>query len=64
MTVGQFKKDYPNVWDEFSQWFDKNGSGANGANDLTQKGFDIWFPLYVDNKMIKDVDEYENILGI
>ena len=62
LTPGQLKKDYPNTWDHFSAWFDSNGQGAYGADDLTQLGFDFWFPRYSDVLRVGNLDEYENKL--
>lgn len=59
MTYNELSKDYPNVCEEFDRYFKREGWGANDASELSEYGFNEWFPDFIRDYEIVSISEYE-----
>lgn len=53
-------EDYPNTYVAFCNWFRREGWGANSIDELSDEGWDEWFPDFLNDSGVCNADEFEN----
>lgn len=59
MTKQELQNKYPNTWDAFVRYFEREGWGASSANELSDYGFDSWFSDFIRENSIDDFERAE-----
>lgn len=54
------KEEYPKTYNAFYRWFEREGWGAENIDDLSERGWNEWFPDFLRAYEVQSVEEFEN----
>jgi hypothetical protein len=56
-------EQYPLTYSAFAKWFEREGWGADDIDELSEAGWDTWFPDFLRDWKCDSAAEVESILA-
>lgn len=54
------REQFPKTYEAFYRWFSREGWGAESVDDLSDRGWDAWFPDFLRENEVSSAEEFEN----
>lgn len=54
------EESHPKTWSAFSDWFRREGWGADSIDNLSDRGWGEWFPDFLREYEVSSADEFES----